>query len=99
MYAYFHDNSWSDPAPVHAENDAADMLPVIAVDGAGTPTIDWYTIDNGEKVIVSSRWIENKWTEPKFRKNDSESKADSGEKTLELPPFLSQYSSVFIRVY
>lgn len=99
MYAYFHDNSWSDPAPVHAENDAADMLPVIAVDGAGIPAIDWYTINNGEKVIVSSRWIENKWTEPKFRKNDADSTAESEERTLELPPFLGQYSSVFIRVY
>ena len=99
MYACFYNNSWSDPAPVHQENDTADMLPVIAVDGAGTPSIDWHTISDGRNAIVSSRWIDNGWTEPEFRQNEPESKEDSGEKTLELPSFLNRYSSVFIRVY
>lgn len=99
MFAHFDNGSWSDPANVHEANEVADMLPVIELDGAGTPAVTWRTFRDGENIALSSQWMDNEWAEPVILKSESESDQGDGDKTLELPSFLNQSSMMFVRVY
>ncbi len=99
MYAYFQDGSWSDPATVHGENELPDMLPVIEIDPAGSPSVTWRASRNGENITLASRWVDGQWSEPEIQKIETEEDQDPKDKMLELPSFMNKSSMVFIRVY
>lgn len=98
MYAYYQDGSWSAPALVHAENEVADLLPVIDIDQAGAPVITWRVLEDGETLTVKSRWIEGEFSEPEIQKIEKEVEEEEAD-LLELPFYVKNSSMIFIRRY
>ncbi len=99
MYSSYQSGVWSDPAFVHEPNDAPDLLPVVDIAGDGIPQVVWRAGRGGKNVTLSSRWIENEWSEPVIMEAEVVNKEDTEEKILELPQFVSRSSMVFVRVY
>lgn len=99
MYAYFHSNEWSDPEPVHDPNELPDLLPVVEVDGDGTPMVVWRASRAGQNVTLSSKFIDNDWTEPLIEEVESEQVNEDQADILELPEFINPGSMLFVRVY
>ena len=99
MYAFYQNGSWSSPVNVHEPNSAPDLLPEVEIGADGTPLVSWRTAREGQNVVLSSRWIDNDWSEPRIEEVDDSSQGESEEKIIELPQFVNRTSMVFVRVY
>lgn len=99
LYASFENGSWSGPDEVHEQNDAPDLLPTIEIAGDGSPRVEWRAARQGQNVVLSSRWIDNEWSEPLIEETEPADQENKEESILELPQFVNRTSMVFIRVY
>lgn len=99
MYASFESGSWSNSDVVHEPNEAPDLLPVIELGGDGIPKIQWRANRGGQNLVLSSRWIDEDWSEPVIEEIKDEDKQDPEERIVELPHFVNRSSMVFVRVY
>jgi hypothetical protein len=100
MFAYYQNGSWSEPVRLHAENDIPDVLPTVELDPEGNPVINWQMLAGGKYITVTSRWTGSEWSEAELLGEEVlEDKVETEENVLELPSFMSNSGSVFIRAY
>lgn len=100
LFAYYQNGSWSEPVRLHAENDIPDVLPTVELEPDGNPVINWRMLADGKYITVTSRWTGSEWSEVEpLDEEAAEDKAEVEENLLELPPFMSKSSAVFIRAY
>jgi hypothetical protein len=99
MYARYENGSWSDPATVHEPNSSPDLLPVVEIGGDGAPLVSWRAARQGQNMMLSSKWVDNGWSEPLIEESADSSQEYSEEKIIELPHFVNRTSMVFVRVY
>ena len=99
MFSSLQNGSWSDPAIVHEPNEAPDLLPVVDIVGDGTPQVVWRAAREGQNIVLSSRWVDDDWSEPVIEEVEAGEKDTTQERIVELPQFVSQSSMLFVRVY
>ena len=99
MYASFQNGSWTEPDFLHQPNEAPDLLPVVELDGDGTPRVIWRAARKGKNVTLSSTWIKDDWSEPLIEEIKDSDKDANEERIIELPQFVKRTSMVFVRVY
>ena len=99
MYATNQNGVWSDPATIHEPNEAPDFLPVIDIGGDGTPRVMWRAGRQGENMVLSSRWLDNDWSEPFIEEVKEADQEKNEENIIELPQFITRTSMIFVRVY
>ena len=99
MYAYFTGTEWSEPELLHDPNELPDLLPVIEIDGDGTPIIVWRASRAGQNITLASKFIEDDWTEPLIQEIEPEQDAEDKAGILQLPQFINPGSMLFVRVY
>ncbi len=99
MYSFYQSGFWSDPAFVHEPNDVPDLLPAVDIGGDGTPQVVWRAARAGQNVVLSSRWVDDDWSEPVIEEAEAGEKETTEERIVELPQFVSRSSMLFVRVY
>ena len=99
LYATRQNGVWSDPATVHEPNEAPDLLPVIELDGDGTPRVIWRAAREGKNMVLSSRWVDNDWSEPLIEEVKESDQQQGEENIIELPNFINRTSMIFVRTY
>jgi len=99
-YAVNRNGSWSKPMLLHQENDRADVLPVIDLDGNGSPVVTWKSMIDGEYRLMSSTWNGSEWTEEtQIDAADGSASSEPEGERVELPASINAAGTIFLRVY
>lgn len=104
-YAKNSGDSWSVPMRVNSGNDVPDILPVITLNGEGTPQVTWQGYRHGVYVQLQSVWDGEAWSEEVELEPALEETEDTATETARnasianMPSFIERPEEAFLRVY
>ncbi len=95
-----HNGSWEKAFRVNADNNVPDVNPFIEIDQDGAIQVTWEGFRNNGYVLLTSRWLGDRWAEEQPLAQEDQKKLQQNRKMLEeeqLPDFVEDRSMLFIR--